>query len=221
MPKRRVILTTLVLMAAGGLLAVFGWPRECPVEMKVVAVEPSGMLDDAGGEMLMVTLSVRNRDRVDRVFEAANGFEARSPVGDWMPVKYAFTVPRTAPGQQASVLLLAPPATSAYRLRLHYQTQTENWKCRVMEGLGVRGRTLVAKSPLLRKLVWSDDLKTMPVPPHWRQATIEAVTPGGTISPSGGKHNNRPALDAADPLCLHSARFSRRASEAGRSPSRL
>jgi len=176
-----VILAALVLVAAGGLLGALAWSRQCPIEVRVAAVEPSGMLDDAGGEMRTVTLNVINRDRVDVMFDAANGFEARLAAGDWMPVKYAFTVPRIPPGRQGSLLLLAPPATSACRLRLYYQTQI--WKCRVMETLGVRGRTLVAKSHLLRKLVWPDELKTMPVPPRWRQTTIEAVIPENTISP--------------------------------------
>lgn len=146
----------------------------------------------------MVTLSVSNRDRVDVMFEAATEFEAKPAVGDWVHVKYAFTVPRIAPGGQVPVLLLAPASTSACRLRLSYQTQI--WKCRVMDSLGLRGRVLVAKSRLLRKLVWPDELKTMPVPPRWRQATIEAVFPAHASSPPAGTHNEADAPNSHSAL---------------------
>ena len=175
-----MILAALVLVAAGGLLEALACSRQCPIEVRVANIEPSGMVNDAGAEMLLVSLTITNRDCVDVMFDAAKGFEARSAVGNWMPVTYEFTVARIAPGRQVSLLLLAPPATSACRLRLHYQTQI--WKCRLMHRLGVRGRTLVARSRLLCKLVWPDELKTMPVPPHWRQTTIEAIITGEKVS---------------------------------------
>jgi len=196
-----MILAALVLVAAGGLLEALAWSRQRPIDIRVATVEPSGMVNDAGAEMLLVSLSVSNRDCVDVIFDAANGYEARSAVGDWTPVKYEFTVPRIAPGRQASVLLLAPPATSACRLRLHYQTQI--WKCRVMERLGVRGRKLVAKSRLLCKLVWPDELKTMPVPSHWRQTTIEAVIPADTMSPSEPPKPTRSDLNMQPAMSKH------------------
>jgi hypothetical protein len=188
MRKRRVILAALGLATAGGLLARLLWYPQCPVEARVAALEPSGMLNDGGVELLMVTLNVSNRDRVAVMFEDARGFEARSARGDWVPVKCSFTVPRIDPGRQASVLLLAPPGSTACRLHLRYQTQI--WKCRVIESLGVWGRTLVAKSPVLCKLLWPDELKTMPVPPHWRRRTIEVLFPTDTTSPSGGMHSH-------------------------------
>jgi hypothetical protein len=192
MRKGRVIPAAVVAAAAGGLLAGLLWPARCPIEVRVAGVYQSGILDDVDAELLTVSLSVSNRDRVDVMFEAAKGFETKSAMGDWIPVKYAFTVSRISPGQQTSVLLLAPPATAACRLRLRYQTGV--WKSRVMGPLGARGRTLVAKSHLLRKLVWPDELKTMPVPPHWKQTTIEAIFPN-TAFPSAGTHDKPVASD--------------------------
>jgi hypothetical protein len=182
MHRRRVILAALIVVAAFGLLAGLVWPPRCPIKVRVAAVERSGMFIDSGRELLMVTLIVSNCDQVAVMFEAVNGFEAKSAEDDWMPMEQAFTIPQIGSGREASLVLFAPPATSACRLRLHYQTQI--WKCRVMESLGLRGRTLVAKSRLLCKLVWPDELKTMSVPPRWRQTTIEAVIPENTISPS-------------------------------------
>ena len=171
------------------MLTAFLWPLRPPFEGRLVGVEPSGMLDDAGNEGLLVTLSISNRDGVAVMFDINRVFEAKV-ANHWIQVDQAFRFARLAPGQQASVLLHMPAGTDVCRLRLNYQS--EIWKQRFIQAIGLRGRTLVVKSPVLCKWVWPDELRTMRVPPHWKQTTLDVVFPRrGAKSPGspGGAHN--------------------------------
>jgi hypothetical protein len=151
------------------------------------------MVDDGGNEELLVTLSISNRDKVSVMFDRSRAFEAKI-TNHWVQVEQAFRFTRLAPSQQAYVTLLMPAGTDACSLRLNYQS--EIWKQRLMEAIGLRGRTLLAKSPLLCKWVWPDELRTMRVPPHWKQATLEVAFPrsGETSAGSPGRAHKPGAI---------------------------
>jgi hypothetical protein len=55
-------LVALTVAAAGllGLLATAALRSRCPVDLKLVSIEPSGMVDDDGTESWLVTLSMSN-----------------------------------------------------------------------------------------------------------------------------------------------------------------
>jgi len=174
MRKRKVVVISTALAGVAILLAMSICPSRCPVELKLVGVEPSGMVNDEGKEAMLVTLSVSNRDSVSVMFETVTTFQAKIG-GRWVEVKQAFGFDRIAPGRKSEEMLVMPGGTEACRLRFNYQS--EIWKSRLMESLGPTGRRLVAKSPWLCKWVWPDQYKTMRVPPRWKQITVDVILP--------------------------------------------
>ena len=166
--RRKSLLLLLALVALS--LTWLAWPRRCPVELKLAGLEP----EDSGGKSSLLTLSISNRDYVTIMFEDGAGFEARIS-NQWVEVPQRFSIPQIGSGGTKQLRLAVPTGASACRLRLNYQTQI--WKERLMVKLGLSGRRLVAKSSWLRKLVWPDEMKTMPMPPLWKPVIFEMALP--------------------------------------------
>jgi hypothetical protein len=171
-----------VMAGVATLLAMSIWRLRCPVEVKVVSVEPSAMMSDDGKEIIRVTLSVSNRDSVSVMFDRVATLQAK--VEDrWVEVKQVINLGRIAPDRISEKMLVMPGGAKACRLQLNYQS--EIWKVRLMVSLGLTGRKLVAKSPWLCKWVWPDQWKTMRTPPRWKQITLEVLLPQLQLTAKG------------------------------------
>jgi hypothetical protein len=177
MRVRRAIVVTLLLSGVAGPIAAFVPASRCPLAVKLSAIEPSAIFDDDGNEYLLMYLAIRNREVRSYVFEANWTIQARL-TNCWVEMPQTFAPSQIYPGKTATALLMVPAATDACRLRVNFRTAYQTWKAPLLEIIGLRGRTLLAKSPLLCKLVGPDEWWTWRVSRQWRQTTVEvALTP--------------------------------------------
>ena len=108
--------------------------------------------------------------------------------------------------RRARALFMVPAGTDACRLRVDFRMESPIWKTRLLGMIGLKGRTLVAKSPLLCKLLWPDELRTMRVSRHWSQTEVEVALP-----PRGATavrvHNEAMHRMSGKQVCLRLGRF--------------
>jgi hypothetical protein len=184
--SRKLIAFLLVVCGIVVLLAALLSRPRCPVELRVLAVGPSGIVDDSGKESSLVALSVSNIDCVAIMFDR-NGDGEAEVEGRWITVEPSVNLDRIAAGRGMEESLIVPAGARTLRLRLRYQSET--WKSRLMIRLGPNGRMWVAKSSLLCRLVWPDQYKTMPFPPRWKLVTLKVSVPNNEQRPA--THNQR------------------------------
>ncbi len=147
------------------------WPDAIPLKLTVTGVEPAGIVDEAGDEMQLWSLTVTNTDSVRILMEKQPAVEFR--VGDnWVVTEKGLDFGRVEPNHGATEELLVPANATACRVRLTYQT--EIWKVRLLQFLGTSGRRQLARVPWLVKHLWPDQRNTFPNPPRWRAADLTA-----------------------------------------------
>jgi hypothetical protein len=188
------------------LLAFYLRLPRCPVELSVVGVEPSSLIYFGEKKAMQVTLRVR---RLDSVFAYdIPSFEAKVG-GRWIEFQRVAGFPGTVGGgmrvgTEPEETLVMPEGTEACRVQLRYHAGT--WKRRFIESIGPIGRSWVAKSRWLHKLVWPDPNESMPWQPP-KTNTVEIMIPrsdrkSGALLPSA--HNQGAASNPAIMLWLQS-----------------
>jgi hypothetical protein len=176
MRVRRAIVAALVLSGVAGLLAAIAPAPHCPLEVKLGGIEPSGVFDDQGNECLLMDLTIRNREVQSSVFEANGTIQAKL-TNCWVEMPQTFASSWIYPGKTTTASLMVPALTDACRLCVSFRMAHPSWKARLLEVIGLRGRTLLAKSPLLCKWVWPDERRAIRVSRRWRHTTVELVLP--------------------------------------------
>ena len=141
----KVIAVTLGL--AGIVLIVsLIFRLRCPISVKLVNLEPAGMVDYAGAQLRVATLNVDNRDSGGLEFRKNKTFEAR--VGNrWIEVDQPFYVDWLPPACQTELLLLMPAGSDACRVRFSYQRELFKW--RLWRCLGSIGQRALGRFPSL------------------------------------------------------------------------
>ena len=177
-PRTRVATIVLATVITGALIVSL-WLAPRPVEVKLVSVEPAGIIDDSGAQMRLVVLAVRNRDSVNIEFQRNRICEARI-ASRWAEVSQSFYLERLAPGTSSEVMLLLPAYANACRLPLKYQTEMFKWRIwrRVPEGL----RGGITKSSRLTKWLWPKG-DSMRKPPRWIESNVDVVLPPSVGQP--------------------------------------
>ncbi|MCX6923360.1 MAG: hypothetical protein NT154_09155 [Verrucomicrobia bacterium] len=183
MRVRRPIVVTLLLAGVAGLIAALVPPSRCPLEVKLSRIVPSGIFNDDGNEYLLMYLTIRNRETRSFIFEANWTIQAKL-TNCWGEVPQIPAFPTIYPGKTATALAMVPAGMDACRLRVNFRMAYQTWKARLLEMIGLRGRTLLAKSPLLCKLVWADARQAVRVSRHWRQSTVEVAFPPRGAEPA-------------------------------------
>jgi hypothetical protein len=169
-----VISGIAMLMAAAWVISI--WPPRCPVELRVVRLEPSSMIYYAGSNGVEITLTLENRDRVDVMYDNITTSAAKVG-GRWI----AWEMPqfiggaRMSAGGQMEGKIVIPVGTEACRVRVRYASET--WRSRFMVSIGPAGRRWLAKSVWLRKFFWPEAFNTIPAPPSWKSTTVEIKMP--------------------------------------------
>lgn len=180
------------------LLAMSVWLRRCPIELRVVSVEPSSMIYFGEKKAIVVTLSVRNSASVFATYDIPT-FEAKVG-GRWIEMQQVPGFPGTpgggmSPGMKREETLVMPPGTEVCRVRLRYYART--WKSRFIASIGPTGRRWVAKSPWFRQLVWPDPNESMPLAPS-KSNTVEIVIPRSARKPGALLHSAHNKITAAN-----------------------
>ena len=184
MRVRRFLFSSVFAAGVVGVLVVLHWPAPCPLDLKFARIEPSGsgILDDAGKELWLVTLTISNQTAGSLYFPGEwMKIEAKAR-GRWVETENRCNLSSISPARKSDVLLLLPADSEACRLRLKYARESLLWR---VEGelwhLGVRLPPRVARwiyPPAGRR-------------PHWRRLNFElALPPKGTqpVGITGGVH---------------------------------
>jgi hypothetical protein len=171
---RTVVGLTLLLL--GGLLAALFWPlgkHGRPPVLSLGSVEASGMVDDDGQELWLVTLSVSNPVPLGDapLYLKAGTKRTQARVGSqWVEADAAMETLRLTPGVRRELQLLLPPGTESCRIWVQYTG-----------ALVARGRTTYLvrwlPSSIHRKLparfwIWAGFVHYRPNS-HWREVEFE------------------------------------------------
>jgi hypothetical protein len=115
-------LVALTVAAAGllGLLATAALRSRCPVDLKLVSIEPSGMVDDDGTESWLVTLSMSNCSAGVLIVAQESGNAQAKVAGRWVEAEYFSSIGDLAQHATKEVLLFVPSGTDACRLGIKY-----------------------------------------------------------------------------------------------------
>jgi hypothetical protein len=186
MRRNKILVISAVIGGIGALLviSISHWVRRCPIELRVVGIEPSRMIYFGENKAMVVKLSVRNSATVFATYDIP-AFEAKAG-GRWIEMQLVPGFPGTpgggmSPGMEREETLVIPPDTEICRVRLRYYAGT--WKSRFIAIIGPTGQKWVAKSPRFRKLVWPDPIESRPLAPS-QSNTVEIAIPVVTASRS-------------------------------------
>jgi hypothetical protein len=170
MRPRRLIFVTAAVAGVAGLLAVLVWPSRCPITVKLVNVEPAGVIDDAGLEMSLVTLAVSScAEAVPSANHTLYLGNRRANVeakvaNRWVEVQDSFYLDRLAPGEESEVTLLLPAGTEICRLHLKYALASWKWRL-----AGLLARCGMRMSPKFYRWVgWPEGRN-----PRWSVTSVE------------------------------------------------
>jgi hypothetical protein len=125
-------------------LGVALWPASCPIEMKLLSMEPATLIDDAGSELYLVTLSVSNTCGVPiRLSKKMTKGQAR--IADrWIETEGITLPARLGLWRSSEIEILVPKDTEACRLNLCFRYEHETLKYAL--GIGM------SEAPTLRAL---------------------------------------------------------------------
>lgn len=145
------------------------WPVSVPLGLTLANVEPSGVQDEEGRELSLLSLRISNNDRVGVMIEKDPIIEINVG-GQWHAVAQRLDFGRIGTGRSSVDHIAVPANAAGCRLRLRYQTET--WRSRLSERLGDSGRRRLLEVPWLAKRLWVDSWSTFPNPPRWRAADL-------------------------------------------------
>jgi hypothetical protein len=193
-------------VAATGALVLFAaafWPSRRPVDVKLVRMERSGMIDDDGTEPWLVALSISNRSGgVLTLAEETVGVEA-CVNSLWVGAKPVGTVSNLRRGSQSELLVLVPFRAGSCRLRIRYLPEPLKLRfTRTLANLGMwRHSWSRALARRLFPVGWLEPLRSDYVgrSPRWKVVTPEVPLDPRTAGHPGSfsrAHNERSGVDA-------------------------
>jgi hypothetical protein len=162
--SRRHLAAGIVLAGLTALLAILLWPSRCPVDLKWVSMEPSGIIDADGTEPWLVTLTMTNCCRGFLIL-APQATRCEAKVGGkWTEAETVSSVTTLMRRESRLVLVLVPSAAEACRLRIQYAP--EPWRLRLLKMGGALGL--------------------------WRHAWVQRVTPASWLQPGSLDYRGPP-----------------------------
>jgi hypothetical protein len=108
----------VVAVGVAGLITLACWPTPCPIELKLVSVEPADIIDDAGQMLCLLTLSVHNPNS-HRLMFLPMTFEQRI-ANHWIEAPNRWTLGGVYTGGTAEEIFLIAPNADACRFRLKW-----------------------------------------------------------------------------------------------------
>ena len=173
MHARRLVAIVVPVVGVAGLLAAWMWSSRCPVELKLVSMEPSGILDDTEKEFSLVTLGVRPFHRGSFVFADQYITVEAKVANRWVETRNRSTLIWTEPGNDREVQFLLPFGAQACRLHLKYAP--ESLSLRLWRHLGLRWQRKVYASPKLVHWFWPKQNSILRS--NWRSIRPELAFP--------------------------------------------
>ena len=182
MQRRKAAIVCLAVAGAGGLMVLSTWPWGTPVDVRVIKTEPAQMFDDAGAEMVLVTLGF-NGPAHELIRVKSGEIEARI-AGHWKMLENTL-----APGVLPSIetrqeVIMVPGSADRCRIHLRYAGESIPY---------FFGRWLARRGVNLPSKYWR---WIGPQPegrnPHWKSSNIELPlepSPGADRA-SNGAHNH-------------------------------
>lgn len=170
MRVHRFLFSSVLAAGVVGVLVVLHWPAPCPLDVKIAKMEPSGsgILDDAGNELWLVTLTISNRTAGCLYFPGEWMKIEAKVTGRWVKTENRCSLISIEPARKSDVLLLLPFDSEACRLRLEYAPESLWWRA---EGelwhFGVR------LPPRVTRWIYPPAGRR----PHWRRLNFELVLP--------------------------------------------
>jgi hypothetical protein len=176
---KRLLLILPPVCLMGLIIALSG---RHPLSIRVVSINPSGILDDAGRECSTVTLGTTNRSGRALYFDRHCAEVAAKVDGRWIELPSGTCPSRIGPQQPGELELLVPASTDACRLKLRYVREPIQFTLmRLLGRLGLwrhgSARALARRllptrwqEPQMSDLIGKD--------PHWRVMSLEAAIPG-------------------------------------------
>jgi hypothetical protein len=185
-----LVILLLFATIALALLAVLVSHSRSPIELQVVTIEPSGMVDDAGRVPPLITVRAINRSVGDALIQGTEGgwiaVEAKVN-NDWVKTENACSfggliVPAGRSYlEENKCMLVVPAGSEACRVRLKYTLCPVRW--RFWLALGDSTKRIVRKLPILDKWLERDaevqyqNWMKGKLRPHWREVTPELRLP--------------------------------------------
>jgi hypothetical protein len=203
MRVRSFVAVTVAAAGFLGLLSTASWSSRCPVDLKLVSIEPSGMIGDDGTEPWIVTLSMSNCSPEVLIVAHDSGNPQAEVTNRWVEAEYVSSIGDLGRHATKQVLLLVPSGTDACRLGIKYLP--EPLHLRLMWMSAKLGLWRYSWSRALGYRVfpsgWTEPFRSdyMGRSPHWRLMSPEVAFPQGPARPaetSDRTHNNRPEMDA-------------------------
>ena len=188
----RVRRATSIGVAAAGALALGVaalWPARCPVDVKLVRMEASGVVDDDGTEPWLVTLSISNRTGGVLSFPKEKPGVEAGVNGLWVGAQSISALGDFLDGRQRELLVLVPFRADSCRLRIKYLP--ERLPLMLVRTLGNLGMWRYSWSRALGKRVipvgWLEPLRSDFVgrSPRWRLTTPEVPLGAGRTGRTG------------------------------------
>jgi hypothetical protein len=183
-------LIVFIVPVAGGVAlgAHLLWDSRCPFGCRFVTAEPSGIIDDAGAEFSLVTLSLGNSRSAG--LQAASGpARVQARIGNrWVAVENYYGLGNKNgylyPGAGKELILAIPPGAEACRLSFSYGV--EPIKSQILR----KFHDVTPVYPRFHYWFWywrflkskAGSLPTwLDEPPsgqaHWKQTTVEVALP--------------------------------------------
>lgn len=199
--------TTFIGVAAAGVLALVAaafWPSRCPVDVKLVRMEGSGVVDDDGTEAWLLTLSISNRSGGVLNFPREKPGADASVNSLWVGAQSISAIDDLMPGKEKELLVVVPFRADSCRLQIRYLA--EPLKLRLTRALGTLGMWRHSWSRALGKRVfpvgWVQPLRSDYVgrSPRWRLVSPEVplgARPIGRTGISRPAHNEPVQATAA------------------------
>jgi len=212
----RTLAAGVATASVAALIAVLGWPSRCPVEPLLFSKEPVEVYDDAGTQMCLLMLSLRNWETAGIVFDGNAAFEAEVR-NRWVEIPNSLTVgglaPRGSP-RTNQMMFLMPAAAEACRIRLKYHFAPS--RARLPLGIGDRfaryyppselaagvQHVTLRFSPRLYSWLWPAPTNASSWwdrkwPPHWKKMALELKFPDWTATRAPSPATHKPDAEPA------------------------
>ena len=168
---RKLLAITVVVAAFIALLAMLNWQSRGPFEIKLMGIEPSGILDDAGKEFLLVDIQIINRGMgVLFCRREKQPVEARI-AKRWVEVETPWGIGNLTTHGKKPVTALLPAAADGCRITFEYQR--EPMQISFARKLGTRGQQAVARILPIRVSNWLWPHTIFPRSSSWKPINLE------------------------------------------------
>jgi hypothetical protein len=175
MHTRKAAILALALAGTVGFVVLNNWPWRGPVEVKIIKAEPAQIVDDAGEELILVTLGFGLR--VDAPWAYVQSCKVEVLLkGRWKMLDNTLRPGSVADGATRQELALIPPSAERCRIHLRYACASIPW--RLGGWLSRRG---VRLPPAYWS--WAGWPQAQGSHPHWKSTSFElplklTLTPG-------------------------------------------